>query len=155
MTMSETQQSRADTTVQRDSYAGHRSAPSGAWVGWIVFAGVMMIMMGAFQGIAGLVAIFKDDYFLVPNTGLVVTVDYTAWGWVHLILGIIAVLAGFAVIRGQMWARVIGVIIAMASAIVNLGFLSAYPIWSTIMITLDVIVIYALIVHGSEVKSAY
>src|SRR6185503_1604462 len=59
--------------------------PSG-WVGWIIFAGAMMIMLGFFHAIAGLVALFKDDYFLVKTSGLVVNVDYTTWGWVHLIL---------------------------------------------------------------------
>jgi hypothetical protein len=126
--------------------------PTG-WVGWILFAGVMMIMAGSLHVIAGLVALFKDEYFLVGKNGLTVSVDYTAWGWVHLIAGAIIGLAGFAVMVGQMWARVLAVVLAVASAIVNIGFLAAYPVWSAIIIALDVLVIYALTVHGREVKA--
>ena len=123
-----------------------------AWTGWIAFAGVVMVMLGIFHAIQGLVAIFKDDYYLVRSSGLVVNVDYTTWGWVHLLGGIILVAAGAAVFTGQIWARTIGVILALVSAVVNVGFLAAYPLWSLMMIALDVTVILALTVHGSEMK---
>src|SRR5262245_26035663 len=125
--------------------------PSG-WVGWITFAAVMMIMLGCFHAIQGLVALFDDQKFLVADSGLVVSVDYTAWGWVHLIGGIILALAGIALFTGRMWARIVGVIAALASAIVNIAFLSAYPIWSAIMIAVDILIIWALTVHGAEMK---
>ena len=67
-----------------------RQSVSGGWYGLVAFAGTMMIMLGSFHAIAGLVALFQDDYFLVGKSGLVVTVDYTAWGWAHLIGGVIA-----------------------------------------------------------------
>ena len=120
------------------------------WVGWVFFAGVMMILIGIFHVIDGLVALFKDDFYVVGKSGLVVSVDYTVWGWVHLLFGIVLILAGFAVLAGRTWARVVGIILASIGAIVNLGFLGAYPIWSVLMIALDVIVIYALAVHGRE-----
>ena len=123
-----------------------------AWTGWIAFAGVIMVMLGFFHAIQGLVAIFKDDYYLVHSSGLVVNVNYTTWGWVHLLGGIIVACAGFAVFTGQVWARTVGVILALISAIVNVGFLAAYPLWSLMMIALDVTVILALTVHGSEMK---
>ncbi len=126
--------------------------PTG-WVGWIVFAGAMMFMLGSFHAIQGLVALFDDEYFLVGKNGLTVSVDFTAWGWTHLILGIVVAGAGLALFAGQTWARVVGVIFALGSSIVNLGFLAAYPIWSTIMIALDILVIYALTAHGREMKS--
>jgi hypothetical protein len=119
---------------------------------WVLFAGVMMIMVGSFQAISGLVALFKDEYYLVRPNGLVLNIDYTAWGWWHLLLGILVVLAGFGAIAGQTWARVVGVVLALISAVTNMVFISAYPVWSIIIITLDVIVIWALIVHGREVK---
>jgi hypothetical protein len=124
-------------------------------VGWIIFAGIMMVMLGTFQAIEGLVAIFKDSYFVVPRSGLVVSVDYTAWGWVHLLLGILVAGAGLGVMAGQMWARVIGILLALVSAVVNIAFIAANPVWSTILITLDVLVIYALTVHGKETKAEY
>jgi hypothetical protein len=122
------------------------------WVGWIAFAGVMMIMLGTFHVFDGLLALFQDDYFLVTRTGLTVHLDYTTWGVVHLVGGIIVIAAGFALFTGKMWARTLGVIVALVSAVVNIGFLAAYPIWSTIMIAVDILVIWALTVHGSEMR---
>jgi hypothetical protein len=123
------------------------------WVGWIIFASVMMFMIGSFQAIAGLVALFDDEYYLVRSSGLVVNVDYTAWGWVHLLFGILLIATGLGAIAGQTWARVVGVILAGLSAVVNFAFLAAYPVWSAIVITLDVFVIYALVVHGREARA--
>jgi hypothetical protein len=124
-----------------------------AWVGLVVFGGVLLALTGGFQMMQGLVAILRDEYFYVTRDGLLITMDYTAWGWTHLGLGLIAVGTGIGVLAGQMWARVVGIIIAVLSALVNLAFLSAYPIWSTIIIAMDVLVIYALTMHGSEVKA--
>jgi hypothetical protein len=121
---------------------------SGGWYGWIAFGGLMMVLLGAYHAIAGLVALFQEDFFLVGQRGLVVDVSYTAWGWAHLILGLIVLFAGVALLGGAMWARIVAVVVTLISAVVNLGFLSAYPIWSTIMIALDVIVIYAVVAHG-------
>lgn len=123
-----------------------------AWVGWIIFAGIIMIMMGSFQAIAGVVALFDSGYFLVGEERLLVNVDYTAWGWVHLVLGVVAVATAFGLLSGKMWARVLGIGIALLSAVVNLAFTAAYPFWAVTMITLDVIVIYAIAVHGGELK---
>jgi hypothetical protein len=124
-----------------------------AWVGLVVFGGVLLALTGGFQMMQGFVAILRDEYFYVTRDGLLITMDYTAWGWTHLGLGLIAVGTGIGVLAGQMWARVVGIIIAVLSALVNLAFLSAYPIWSTIIIAMDVLVIYALTMHGSEVKA--
>jgi hypothetical protein len=125
---------------------------SSAWVGWVVFAAVIAITMGAFEAIEGLVAIFKDEYYLVGSSGLVVSVDYTVWGWVHLVLGVAAVAAGVGLLQGRNWGRIVVIVLAGLSAIVNLGFLSAYPVWSTIVIALDVIIIYALTVRWKDVR---
>jgi hypothetical protein len=124
--------------------------PTG-WVG-IMFAAIIMVMLGCFHALQGLVALLDDQKFLVTDDELVVPADYTVWGWVHLVGGIIVALAGIALFAGQTWARVVGIIAASASAIVNIVFLSAYPIWSTIMIALDILIIWALTVHGSKVK---
>jgi len=122
------------------------------WVGWIVFGGTMMVLLGIFHAIQGLVALVNDDYFVVGQSGLVVSVDYTAWGWAHLILGLIVAGAGLGLLAGQMWARIVGVLVAMGSAVVNLAFLAAFPIWSAIMILFDVLIIWAITAHGSELK---
>jgi hypothetical protein len=130
----------------------HTQPGASGWTGWVVFAGIMMVMLGIFHAIQGLVALFQDDYFLVGKSGLTLHIDYTAWGWIQLISGVIVLAAGVAVFAGQVWARSVGVLVAMLSAIVNVGFLAAYPIWSTMMIFLDVLVIWALIVHGGELR---
>jgi len=127
--------------------------PTG-WVGWIAFAATLMIMLGIFHAFQGLIPLFQDNYYLVGKSGLAIHMDFTAWGWTHLIIGLIAVGTGFGVLMGQMWARVLGIVIAVVSALVNIAFLSAYPIWSAIIIAVDILVIYALAVHGREVKSS-
>ena len=139
----------------RDALPRQNVEPTGmtGWVGWIAFAGVMMVILGTFHIIDGLVAIFNDEYFAVTKSGLIITADYTVWGWVHLLGGVIIIAAGVAVFTGQVWARSIGVLMAVISAVINIAFLSAYPIWSTIMITVDVLVIFAIIVHGRELKA--
>ena len=122
------------------------------WVGWLLFAGVMLILVGAFQVIDGLIALFNDELYVVRPSGLVVNVDFTVWGWVHLLLGILLLAAGYAVFSGRVWGRTIGVLAAMLSAIVNFAFIPAYPVWSLLIITVDVLVIYALIAHGGELR---
>ena len=122
-------------------------------MGWVIFGGIVMIMLGLFHIIDGLVAIFEKGYYLVTSSQLVVHVDYLAWGWVHLAIGAVFLLTGFGVLAGLLWARVIGIALAVLSAIVNLAFLAAYPVWGVILIALDVLVIYALAMHGREMKS--
>ena len=151
--MSDTQQRPPSYS---DNYAGDgvtstQSEPT-AWVGMVIFAGTMLLMLGALQAMEGLVAIFQDDYYLVTRNGMIVSLDYTAWGWTHLIIGLIAVGVGIGVFAGQMWARVAGIVVAAISILVNVAFLPAYPIWIMIVIGIDVLVIYALAVHGKEMK---
>jgi len=103
--------------------------------------------------VEGLVALLNPGFYLVTREGLVVNVDYNAWGWTHLILGVIAVATGFGLLAGRMIARIVGIAIAVLSALLNLAFIAAYPVWSTIVIAIDVIVIYAIVVHGRELKA--
>jgi hypothetical protein len=138
------------TTPTNQGYAPYR--PVSAWVGWIAFAGVTMVVLGALHAFEGLVALFKDEYFVVTDNGLAVTLDYTAWGWTHLVVGAVVVVAGLCVMAGQMWARVVGVLLAVLSIFANVAFLAAYPLWSLVMIALAIVVIMALTVHGSEIK---
>ena len=131
-----------------------RSRHGGFWTGWIAFASTMLIIIGFFQVIAGLTGIFKDDFYVVDKHDLVITIDYTAWGWAHLIIGLLAIGVAIGIIVGQLWARIMGVFIAVISALANITFLNAAPVWSTILIAFDVLVIWALTVHGGEVKQS-
>jgi hypothetical protein len=121
-----------------------RARPVSGWaVGGTVFAGVIMLMVGAFHAIAGLVALL-DDQFYVVTRNYTYSFDVTGWGWVHLIGGIVVALAGGYVFSGATWARVVGVTLAVLSATLNFFFIPYYPFWSIVMIALAVWVIWAL-----------
>ncbi len=124
-----------------------------AWVGWVVFGAVVMVLLGVYHLMAGLVALFRQSYFVAPHRDLLVTVSYDTWGWVHLIGGLVVVAAGVGLLTGATWARVVGVIVAMTSAILNLAFLAASPVWAVMMIAMDVLVIYAITAHGREIRN--
>lgn len=151
--MSDVRQQAAAGTTRVPQQRGVEAPESSAWTGWVVFGAMMMILLGSFQAIAGLVALFDEDYYLVVNDELLVTVNYDTWGWTHLVIGLVALAAGLGLMTGAMWARVAGVAVAMISAIVNLAFIAAFPLWALMMITLDVIIIYAITAHGGELKS--
>jgi uncharacterized membrane protein len=130
-----------------------RTQSRSAWVGWVYFGGAMMILLGTFNIIEGLVALFNDQYYVPTSQGLLVF-DITGWGWVHLIAGGLAVIVGVGLFTGATWARISGVVLCGLNAIAQLAFLSAYPVWAVIVIALDVLVIWALIVHGDEAKNS-
>ncbi len=121
------------------------------WTGWVFFAGFMMIIMGFLQTIAGLTALLKNEWLVVTPERLLF-LNFTAWGWAHLILGIVVLVAGFYVMHGSTWARILGVILAAVSLVANIAYVNVYPIWSIAIIVIDALVIYALIVHGGELK---
>jgi hypothetical protein len=122
-----------------------------AWaVGWISFASVLMTMIGVFQVFAGLTAIVNDEFF-VGTRDYTFRLNATAWGWIHLGLGVLIFIAGLALLRGSVFAGVVGVALASLSAVVNFLWLPYYPFWSIIMIALAVAVIWALTVHGRDI----
>jgi hypothetical protein len=140
-------------TEQTSGYGSRvREQPPGWAVGFIVFAAVMMIMSGVFQALAGLAAIFENEFYVTTRNYLF-EFDVTAWGWIHLILGVIVALAGFSLLSGATWARVVGIALAVLSAIANFLFIPYYPFWSLLIIALDVFVIWALAVHGGKVAT--
>jgi hypothetical protein len=123
-------------------------APSGWAVGGITFAAVMMTLIGVFQVIAGLVAIIDDDFYVVTQN-YTFDVDTTAWGWIHLLLGIVVLVAAYYLTAGQAWAGAVAVVLAALSAIANFFFIPYYPFWSLLMIALAVWVIWSLTRPGA------
>ena len=141
-----------DTSEARGSGTSD-ARPSGWAVGFVVFAAVMMMLAGGFQTIAGIAAIFEDEFFVVaPN--YVYDVDVSAWGWIHLVLGVILFAAGAGALSGATWARIVGITLASLSAFANFFFIPYYPLWSIVIIALDVAVIWALTVYGRREASA-
>jgi uncharacterized membrane protein len=122
------------------------------WAGWAYFAGVYLIIVGIFQMISGFVTLFRQDV-LVLSSQNALFVNLSTYGWALLLIGLVMLLTGFGVIAGQVWARTIGVLLAGLAAIVNFLFIPVYPIWSIIVLVVDVVVIYALIAHGGELKT--
>ncbi|MEV0799526.1 hypothetical protein AB0I34_17660 [Kribbella sp. NPDC050281] len=121
-------------------------------VGFILFAGIMMIVSGGFQAFTGLVALFEDEFYVATRNYLL-QFDATAWGWIHLLGGLLVVAAGLAVMAGKMWGRVIGIILAVLSLLANFAFMPYYPFWSLTIVAIDVFVIWALIAHGRDVTA--
>ena len=131
------------TEYSQTSYDESTKSLSGWAVGGITFASTMMIVIGTFQVIAGLTAIF-DDAFYVVTPNYVFDLDPTAWGWIHLVIGILVLLAGFGLFAGRAWAAVVALVLAMLSAIANFFLIPYYPFWSVLVIALAVWVIWAL-----------
>jgi hypothetical protein len=140
-----------------DEVSGYRAAgrageeASGWAVGFVLFAAIMMIMAGIWQALAGLVAIFENEFYVATRNYLF-QFDATTWGWIHLLLGVLVGLAGLGLLAGQTWARVVGITLAVLSAIANFLFIPYYPFWSMLIIALDVFVIWALAAHGRTLR---
>ena len=129
-----------------DQYGTH--ATDG--IGWKMFAGLMIIMVGAFNVGDGLVAITDQGYFAEAGgvDQLPITNDIKTWGWIVFVWGLLLIVSGGLIFAGNQFGRFVGLFAAIGNAIIQLGFLAHYPFWSAIIILVDVLVIYALAVHG-------
>jgi hypothetical protein len=134
--------------------AGTRARRRGAgltkWIGWVLFVGLCMIVAGLLSLIQGLVALLDDDFYVVAPVALPLPLDYSVWGWTLVAFGALLIGAGYAVLFGHTWARVVALVVTFLNAMINLAFLAAYPLWSLLAVGIDVIVIYAVAVHGHE-----
>jgi hypothetical protein len=135
------------STTQRDPDRVDEDV-SGWAVGGIAFAGTVMVMIGTFQALEGLVAIFNDEFFVVARN-YTFDLDVTAWGWIHLILGIVVLATGFGLFARSTWAGVTAIMICALSAISNFFFIPYYPIWALLLIGLNIWVIWALTRPGA------
>ncbi len=143
----ETYQQTGDTTA-----GTYETEPSG-WTGWIAFAGVMLIIAGGLNALYGLIAVVNDEWVVWTNRASVY-LDLSQWGAVHLIVGLVMLLAGIGLFSGNILARTVGVIVAGISLIANFFFIPAYPLWALVVITIDLLVIWALTAHGKEMRQA-
>jgi hypothetical protein len=121
--------------------------------GWIGFAGIVMLIVGAIDFFQGLIAIFEDEYFVATRAGYLV-VDLTAWGWFMLFWGVLLVLGGLGLLAAQSWARWFSIVLVSLNILAQLGFVgsSDYPLWALIAIVLNIVVLYALTARWGESK---
>jgi hypothetical protein len=130
--------------------SGSVAQTNGFAVGLTLFAAIAMMMIGVFQAIQGVVALLNNTFY-VAGEKWVFSFNITTWGWIHLVMGIVVAAAGFFILQGAVWARTVGVAVAAISAVLNFAWLPYYPVWSLLIIALDVFVIWALIAHGREI----
>jgi hypothetical protein len=140
----------ADQTYQ--PLAATTSTRTG-WTGWITFAAIMMIIAGSLNALYGLIAVINDEWVVWTNRASLY-LDISQWGWVHLIVGLVVLFSGIGLFSGHFLARTVGVIAVAISLMSNFFFLPAYPLWAIVVITIDVLVIWALTAHGSEMRDA-
>jgi hypothetical protein len=133
--------------VTTDTYEGT------AWTGWVIFAAIVMITIGALDIIQGLVALLKEETYLITESGLLVTTDFTAWGWTLLIWGIVLVLAAAALFSGKEWGRWFAIVAVVVNMIGQIAWFPAYPLWSLVAIGLGIAVLFALTARWKPIKA--
>jgi hypothetical protein len=136
---------------QYQSAGRAEKATSGTAVGFILFAAIMMIMVGVFQALQGIIAIFENEFY-VTTRNYVFQFDATTWGWIHLLLGLLVAFAGYGLLSGKTWARLVALTLAVLSATANFLFIPYYPFWALLLITLDIFVIWAITAHGGDMR---
>jgi hypothetical protein len=128
-----------------------KKTTAGTWwaFGVIFFAGAVMTMIGIFEALVGIAAILNSSFYVV-SAAYAYKVDTAVWGWIHLLLGILVAASGFYLFFGKRWARIIAIIAALVSAVSNFLFIPYYPVWSLLIIALNVVVVWAVAAHGRE-----
>ena len=121
-----------------------------AWAGLVVLAGMLLAVAGVFTMIQAVYAL--TGHLFAAADGRPPVLDLTTWGWLHLVLGALQLLVGVAVLQGVTWARVTAAVVVGLGALSQMVFLPTYPVWSALLIALDVLVVWALCMHGSEVR---
>lgn len=138
--MTDVRQARQSTERPSTEF---RREPRGA-PGWVIFGGTMLLLAGAFQFIIGLTALLRESFFVVGTNSLLVHQGFTVWGWTHVGVGGALALLGLAAMSGRSAVRWPAILVALIAAVVNLGFLPAFPVWAVVNIALDVLAIYSL-----------
>lgn len=126
---------------------------SGVAIGAIAFASILLMISGFLQALEGIAGVVNSDskvFVMTHDSTYWLHMNTTSWGWLHLIMGIIVVLAGFGVMYGAVWARTVGVLFASISILVNFAFIPIYPVWAIVLIAVDLIIIWALVGHGRD-----
>jgi hypothetical protein len=126
--------------------------PSGLAVGITVSAAVILILAGVLHAMQGVVGLANNEFY-VTTQNWIFKFDSTTWGWVHILVGLIAIGTGIGLFYGAVWARTVGVIVAAVSVFANFVWLPYYPVWAILIIAFDFFVIWALTAHGRDVNA--
>jgi hypothetical protein len=124
-----------------------------AWAGFVVLAAVLMCIVGVFNFVTGLVAVFNDTIYSQRGS-VTVVLDVTGWGWFHIVWGILLFGTGMALYAGMTWARVVAIVLVSVNMITQLMEMPAYPLWGLAILALDILILWAIIVHGAELKDS-
>ncbi|WP_256939684.1 MULTISPECIES: hypothetical protein [unclassified Arthrobacter] len=133
-----------DNSMQRVTRTG--------WTGWAQFGGVILFVSGIFSVIQALIALIGTNAYYTVVDGDLFIFDTTGWGWWNLLIGVFLILTAIALLAGATWARVVAVVLAVISSIIQMMLIPVQPWWSFIVIAIDVLVIYALVAHGDELR---
>ena len=128
-----------------------RSARSG-WADWVAFAGAILLINGIFTLTEGIVALVGPDTYYGVVEGELFLFNVEGWGWWNLALGLLLVLTAISIMRGATWARVVGVILAIVSMFIHMLLVPVQPWWSFIVIVINLLIIFALVAHGDELR---
>ena len=140
-----------ERTAAQQEYGSYQARP--AATGGMVLAGTLLVLAGLWDFFVGITGIIKGGFYTtVPNYTF--TYSIKSWGWTHLILGCVLFAVGVCLLLGQTWARYVGVFLAVVDAVANFLFLPYYPLWSIIVIAIDVFIIWALLAVGRERRAA-
>jgi hypothetical protein len=135
--------------MSTDQYRG-----GSAWGGWLVFAAIVMGTVGFVNAIQGFTALLKDEVYLVTESGLLVTADFTAWGWTLIIWGVLMILVAAGLMGARGWARWVAVAVIVVNLIIQFAWFPAYPLWSLVTIGLNMTVLYALTARWDEAQTS-
>jgi hypothetical protein len=125
------------------------------WVAWVLFAGILLVLLGAVHLCVGLVALLRPEVLAGTRADQLLPVSLTALAWVHVVLGVAALITGVGLVRGLAWARLTAVLLACLAALVNFAFLHVHPVWSVLAVAFATVVVYSIAAHGGEVADAY
>jgi hypothetical protein len=130
-------------------------ASARAWSGWIGFAGLMMMILGAIDFFEGLIAVIRGEYYAFTSQGLIIF-DTTTWGWLAMIMGVVLFLVGLGLTGGASWARWVAIILLVVNLLGNIGWVgsSDHQIWALTVVALEIIVLYALTARWSDAGAA-
>jgi hypothetical protein len=130
-------------------------ASARAWSGWIGFAGLMMLILGAIDFFEGLIAVIRGEYYAFTSQGLIIF-DTTTWGWLAMIMGVVLFLVGLGLTGGAGWARWVAIVLLVVNLLGNIGWVgsSEHQIWALTVVALEVIVLFALTARWSDAGAA-